>query len=347
MNKFIQLMLLLIGCVYLVSCAQEGKFPGKEETVTFTLNIGTEQSSASISRNTTTGSTVLPYEGIRTLRVLVISDHQDPKQRKILYNKKRSIDSSPNPTEAKLSASLTLENIPVGMASIYLIANEESIGTEYTDDILMSSDYIEDSKLLLLDEEWKHFPKTYNDIATYGLPMSGKREGIDIQSEMSSVDIYLERAVVKLGLTIENATSDNLTLNWVEFGEFISDRVFMYPTISLDIPSHTLYKNLRYPKEINTSLNQELPVGGKTEWQNVYIYPNFAYKDPTGIYPYTLSLGTDKKTYNPSQFAEGMNSMRRNTYIDITARITASATISIAYQYVPWEDITIDVPPFN
>ena len=159
MNKLIIITIFLIGCIYMSSCRQEDNLIENKETTTFTLNIGTQESSASISRNQSSDTNLLPYEGIRTLRVLVISDNEDPKQRKILYNVKHTIDNNESPTEAKLSAKLTLENIPVGISSIYLIANEESIGMEYTDNVLTEDKYKEDNKLLLLDEGWLHFPK--------------------------------------------------------------------------------------------------------------------------------------------------------------------------------------------
>lgn len=346
MNKLIIITIFLIGCIYMSSCRQEDNLIENKETTTFTLNIGTQESSASISRNQSSDTNLLPYEGIRTLRVLVISDNEDPKQRKILYNAKHTIDNNESPTEAKLSAKLTLENIPVGKSSIYLIANEESIGMEYTDNVLTEDKYKEDNKLLLLDEGWLHFPKTYDEISKTGLPMSGKIENVDIQSGMADQTIYLERTIVKLRLTVENATSGNLNLKWIKFGKFISDRVYMYPTLALDIPNSTLYKELRNPENEGEYLNTPLGPTNKTEIY-MYIYPNFAYKDPIGSNPYTLALETDKKLYQPSLIGNNINSMRRNTYVDITARITASTTISVDYQFVGWKSADIEVPPFN
>lgn len=331
----------------IVSCQQEEEMMSTvPETVTLTLNIGTQSSGSTSTR--ADDSNVLPYEGIRTLRALVISDAADPKDRKILYNQKHSVDESTNnPASALLSTSLTLENIPVGQASIYLIANEESIGMEYTDDVLTSDTYNEDNKLLLLDVGWKHFPKTYAEIKEHGLPMTGKSEGVDITTENQQIAVSLDRAVVKLHLTVENATSDELTLDWVKFGNFVSDRVYLFRQSQLDIPSSTLYKELRYPTDENSTLGVTLAVKAQTQWSPVYIYPNFAYKDPTGTNPYTLSIATDKKTYAPSLLSANINSMVRNTQFNILARITASATIEISYKFVPWEEKTVEVPPFN
>lgn len=344
MNKIIQSIPLLLCIAVFVACQQEESLPGgNDKMVTLTLNIGTQTTGVSTRAD---DPNVRPYEGIRTLRALVISDATDPKDRKILYNEKHVIDGNTSPISATLSTSLTLKNIPVGKASIYLIANEESIGIEYTNDILMTPAYINDSKLLLLDESWKHFPKRYEEIAKHGLPMSGKAEGIEITSDMQAISIKLERTVVKLHLTIENATSKELTLEWVKFGSFISDRVFLFRQSQLDIPESTRYMDLRYPKDEET-LDVALAASAETDWQPVYIYPNFAYKNPTGPNPYTLSLATSYKEYSPSLIGSDINSMVRNTQFNILARITASATINILYSFVPWEENEVNVPSFN
>lgn len=345
MNKIIQSIPLLLCIAVFVACQQEESLPGgNDKMVTLTLNIGTQTTGVSTRAD---DPNVRPYEGIRTLRALVISDAAAPEDRKILYNLKHVIEGNTSPESATLSTSLTLENIPVGKASIYLIANEESIGTEYTNDKLTSQEYINDSKLLLLDEDWTHFPKRYEEIAEHGLPMSGKAEGIEITSDMQAISIKLERTVVKLHLTIENATSDNLTLRWVKFGSFISDRVFLFRQSQLDIPESTIYTDLRYPKDEIETLDVVLAVGAATDWQPVYIYPNFAYKNPTGPNPYTLSLATRYKEYSPSLIGSDINSMVRNTQFNILARITASATINILYSFVPWEENEVNVPSFN
>lgn len=346
MNKIIQSIPLLLCIAVFVACQQEESLPGgNDKMVTLTLNIGTQTTGVSTRED---DPNVRPYEGIRTLRALVISDATDPKDRKILYNEKHVIDGNTSPTSATLSTSLTLKNIPVGKASIYLIANEESIGTEYTNDKLTSQEYINDSKLLLLDEGWKHFPKRYEEIAEHGLPMSGKAEGIEITSDMQAISIKLERTVVKLHLTIENATSKELTLEWVKFGSFISDRVFLFRQSQLDIPESTRYTDLRYPKKDEAeTLDVVLAASAETDWRPVYIYPNFAYKNPTGANPYTLSLATSNKVYSPSLIGSDINSMVRNTQFNILARITASATINILYSFVPWEENEVNVPSFN
>lgn len=310
------------------------------ETTTLTLHIGTQSPSASVTTKAD-DSNVLPYEGLRTVRVIITYD----SNRRIGYNVKHTVDDSQVPTNAVLNTTLTLQDVPVGNANIYVIANEESLGMEYNNATLLAN--VENNKLEVVDKDWSHFPKTYAEIAAHGLPMSAKLENQTISADMSGITIRLDRAVVKLHLTVENATGGDLTLKWVKFGKFVSDRFYMFREQNLDIPTDTQYKELQYGDD-NSPMDVTLaPNGARTSWNPVYIYPNFAYKDPTGSNPYTLTLNTGVKEYGPSSLGRNLNSLVRNTQFNILARITATATVTISYEYVPWEKVEIDVPSFD
>lgn len=336
---------ILLSMLFLYSCRKhEVMYTG--ETTTVTLNIGT-QGDMSVSTRAEDPN-VMAYEGIRTLRIIIVSPEDDPAGQRILYNEKRTVDEA-TPTEALLETSVTIENIPVGPASIYVIANEESIieGEGYTNAVLESPEYINNNKLLVLDDEWQFFPKRYDEIAEYGLPMSGRLENTTIQANVA-LSMELVRAVVKIHLTVENATRDDLTLKWVKFGKFISDRVFMFREegVSLDIPENTQYKEQQYGSD-DEPMGVTLAANAETDWNPIYILPNWAFKDQSGPNPYTLALATDRKNYEASQFAANLNAMVRNTQFNITARITASANIEITYEQVPWTEISIDIPDFD
>lgn len=325
-------------------CGQESPLDmpaSAAETTTLTLHIGTQSPSASVTTKAD-DSNVMPYEGLRTVRVIITYD----SNQRIGYNVKHLVDGSQAPTEAVLNTTLTLQDVPVGEANIYVIANEESLEMEYNNTNLLAN--VKNKKLEVVDSIWSHFPKRYVDIADHGLPMSAKLENQTISANMSDgISIKLDRAVVKLHLTVENATSGDLTLKGVKFGEFVSDRFYMFREQNLDIPAGTQYKELQYggdesPMDVTLASN-----GAKTDWNPVYIYPNFAYKDPTGSNPYTLTLSTGVKEYGPSSLGRNLNSLVRNTQFNILARITATATVTISYEYVPWEEVEIGVPSFD
>ena len=308
------------------------------ETTTLTLHVGTQSPSASVTTKAD-DSNVLPYEGLRTVRVIITYDNNA----RIGYNVKHTVDNSNAPTTAVLNAKLTLQDVPVGNANIYVIANEESLGMVYDDQTLLAN--VKNKKLEVVDDDWSQFPKRYIDIKEHGLPMS-QAITATIASDMQGLSIQLDRAVVKLHLTVENATTDELTLQWVKFGQFISDRFYMFREQNLDIPADTQYQQLQYGSDADP-MAVTLAENSQTEWNPVYIYPNYAYKNPTGSNPYTLTLKTELKEYGPSSLGQNMSFLIRNTQLNILARITASATISISYNFVPWVKEEIDVPSFD
>ena len=112
------------------------------------------------------------YEGIKTLRLIVISGTPDQEDRKILYNQK--VEGLENASSYKT----TISNLPVGQMSFYAIANEESIGMTYDDETILDNliDGPENAgrrKLLFKDESRQYFPCTGRNIVDNGLPMSG------------------------------------------------------------------------------------------------------------------------------------------------------------------------------
>ena len=146
------------------------------------------------------------YEGIKTLRLIVISGTPDQEDRKILYNQK--VEGLENASSYKT----TIPNLPVGQMSFYAIANEESIGMTYDDETILVNliDGPENAgrrKLLFKDESRQYFPCTGRNIEEKGLPMSGYiTENI---TGDQNIEIELFRSVVKLALVVENTTKSS------------------------------------------------------------------------------------------------------------------------------------------
>ena len=128
----------------------------------------------------------------------------------------------------------------------------------------------------------------------------------------------------------------------IVFLQFVQE----YPVFFPDIPAVCRYKEQQYGSD-NEPMNVTLAANAKTNWDPIYILPNWAFQNPSGSNPYTLALATDRKNYDASQFADNLNAMIRNNQFNITARITASASIEITYEQVPWTEVTIDVPDFD
>lgn len=320
-------------CLAFAACesSEDGIVPSEGETTSVTLRIGTGNSVPGITTRYVDAS---QYEGIRTLRVIVTTG--TPENRTILYNQKQTgITGGNSETET-----VTIPDVPLGEAMFYVIANEESLGKEYTDDVI-NADLADNRKVLFVDEENnRHFPKLGPQIVDDGLPMTGSKE-VTVSKDMSGVDIELERAVVKLSLTVENATTSDITLKSVKFGPFSGDRFYLFPTYQLDVPDGSKYEGLSYDNQ-----NIVIKGGGKTEKLSAYIYPTYAYVAGSEN-PYTISLSTSVRDYGKLVFAPNVNSFRRNTQVNIRARITTAVGIIVNFEVNDWDDYTVDVPSFN
>ena len=69
--------------------------------------------------------------------------------------------------------------------------------------------------------------------------------------------------------------------------------------------------------------------------------------NPMGDNPYTLALSTNVKEYEALVFAPNHNSFRRNTQVNITARITTAVGITLNFEVTNWDEYPIEVPPFE
>ena len=278
------------------------------------------------------------YEGIKTLRLIVISGTPDQVDRKILYNQK--VEGLENASSYKT----TISNLPVGQMSFYAIANEESIGMTYDDETILDNliDGPENAgrrKLLFKDESRQYFPCTGRNIVDNGLPMSGyTTENI---TGDQNIEIELYRSVVKLALVVENTTTSEVNFESVSFGEFFADRYYMFRETELDVPGDTKYIGKTYDQpSIET-----IPAGGRTDTLSLYFYPT--QPSFSGEGPFTIGIETTENDYGQVLFAPGETYFIRNTQINLLAQITTTVGIKLSFTVQPWDDYTVDVPSFN
>lgn len=335
MNRISQFLLLFSCFLSIIACRQEeGLIIEGGETTTVYLKIGGLESNDVQAITRYVDAT--PYEGLRTLRVIVT----DKKRTQIYYNQKTNVIENPKePTSSLNTVTISIPNIPVGELNFYVIANEESIGKEYDDETLMN-DEKQNNKLLFIDEADPHyFPKKGPDIKELGLPMSGMKT-ININKYNNQVSIDLRRAVTKLLLTVENATNGSITLQDVTFGSFFGDRLYVFPEYQLDVPESSIYDPLSYE-----GLDIPVPASSTIDVLSVYLYPTYAYSQ--GDNPYTISIKTGNIEYEKLVFAPNVNSFPRNTQVNIHARITTTTGITLNFVVTDWDDYTVNVPDFN
>ena len=292
------------------------------------------------------------YEGLRTVRVIVTSDNDDGT-RKVWHNEVKDVTgTAPAPVS---ECDYTVEDLPVGIPlSFYVIANEKSLGKTYSD---FEGELDSNRKILYIDEETdinnRHFPKRGPDIEDQGLPMSGC-EKEELYEGNNTVEVALDRSVVKMILTVENRSDEELTLETINLGPFFGDRFYMFREQQLDVPDTRNWSSKIYEvtPEIATleaaDFSTGTPVYDKTEDLTLYFYPtNAGVKNyNSGNNPYTIAITTSTRKYSALPFAPADHAFIRNTLVYIDAVITTSG-VQLNFRVKPWETHNVDVPDFS
>lgn len=247
--------------------------------------------------------------------------------------------------------SITISNVPVGKVNMYVIANEASLGKDYSDLEALQADIESETRKVHIHDEWRtHFPKrgSATEFPATGLPMEwmGNLTIEPPTDKPQKFEVKLVRAVAKLNITMNNALSEPITINGMSFGPFFGDCLYLFHTISLDVPDDTNYAEMSYTENI------DIPIAGNSSATlALYIYPSFAWKDAALASPYTIGFTTKAGgNYQKQAFVNNygaLNSIARNTQVNISATLRTDTHIEIAFEVVPWEENTVDVPPFN
>lgn len=331
----IALPVILLGFAFSACEDNNSEAMSTGETTTVTLRVGTVADGPTIT--TRADDAYSQYEGIRTLRIIATIDTDGGRE--IIYNEKVKIGAQNTKEET-----VTIPDMPIGeRVTFYAIANEESLGMTYTNDVIQGdlTSVGNSRKILFIDESTPHkFPKFNNEIAASGLPMTGRLEATI--AEDASLTLPMVRSVVKFLLTVENGTGADITLTNAQFGPFSGDRFYLFREVNLDVPDDTKYDEFGYSNQEGITI----PAAETSVVLAAYIYPTFAFSAGTDN-PYTLALTTKANNYGALVFAPGENSFTRNTQVNITARITTEVGIQINFRVAGWDSYTVDVPPFE
>lgn len=336
-RKFYQLVLSLLVIGLLGACSKTG-YNEEERTATVSLRLPTLQLE---SRVTGTAE----ENAIHTLRVVILSQSANSINR--LFTSDDLADGF-----------VTIDNVPVGEVQMYIIANEASLGKNYTNLSDLQKDVVTTSKgarkLLIQDSKREYFPKRGSELAAEaapnlkGIPMGWTNRELQIAPPGNSpqvIDIELERQVAKLNIVMNNTLSEAITITSILFGEFFCDRFYFYRESQLDVPDDAIYDSKTYE-----GLNIEIP-GGQSATLVCYVYPSFAWKKDEDPSPYTIGFTTENGgNYLPKTFINeygALNSILRNTQVNIYATLSKSANINIKFSVTPWDEKDVEVPPFE
>lgn len=333
------IMALLAACLLsatLAGCTREADEPVADgRTATIRLDIPMLEAATRI-----TTPTDEQESQINLLRVIILS------QGATSINQTFTADDL-------TGGSITIDNVPVGSVQMYVIANEASLGKDYSDLTKLQKDVItvnETRKVLIEDESRSWFPKRGSEIdfTATGLPMSWMDKSLTIEpptGEPQTIPVNLVRTVAKLNILMSNALTDPITIDQMSFGKFFGNCLYLFAEQDLDVPDDTEYASKDY-----TGLSIKI-AGGETARLTLYIYPSFAWTDPQDASPYTIGFHTEAgKEYIPQSFVSSygaLNSIARNTQVNIHATLSASANVQISFEVVPWAEKNVEVPPFN
>ena len=280
---------------------------------------------------------------ICTLRVILLSQAGTNKSTTInrLF-KFKDVDSD---------ARLAIENVPVGEAQLYVIANEASIGQDYSDIANLQKQVVDvngSRKVLITDTDNRYFPIRGSELLAAeekkGLPMSWMNKNLTV-SENMTIDVALERCVSKVRMQIQNDFSDSIKVTEVSFGKFFGNSFYLFREDALDVPDQT-YKEQVYDKSV------DYPIApNESEVLICYFYPSFAWTSGTEASPYTIGFKTQYGNYPKMAFldSEGdeYNSIPRNKQININVTLSGATHVNIDFEVVEWTERTITVPDFE
>lgn len=344
-----RICLLLWLAWTVASCTDTADLPAEGRTATLELRI--PQLEASATRATIAGSKL--ENAIYTLRVIILSQSAGVESINKLFTDEDLKDGN---------AVITIDQVPVGLVQLYVIANEASIGKNYTELSALQSDVrpisegsttrkvvIEDFSRTYFPKRGSVFEKESQGDNPLGLPMGWMNKSQVINEGTNTVQVDLERQVAKLNIEMFNTLESDITVKTITFGRFFSDRFYFFREENLDIPWNVVYADTTFSK-IGPADNGIGIKANATETMVCYIYPSFAWQSIDDISPYTIGFTTSNNTYDPMEFVNdygALNSIARNTQLNIHATLSKNANISISFEVVDWVVETVNVPTFN
>ena len=278
---------------------------------------------------------------IYTLRVILLSQAG--------INKSTTINKVV--TNVTSGSVLAIENVPLGAAQLYVIANEASIGQDYSDISNLQKQVVSvnnSRKVLITDDNNLYFPRRGSELLAEtdkkGLPMSWMNKNLTV-SENMEIPVVLERCVSKIRMQIQNNFSESVRVTDVSFGKFFGNSFYLFREENLDVPDQT-YKEQVYDESVDYPIDPN-----ESEVLICYLYPSFAWTSGTVASPYTIGFKTEHGEYPKMAFVnpegEQYNSIPRNKQININVTLSGATHVNIDFEVIDWTEKTITVPDFE
>lgn len=331
-----RLFVLCVIAVMMLACNKTEGLQYSGETATIRLKIPQLEAK---SRVPVAGD----EDAINNLRVIILSKNAGS------INRLFTSAELPSSTDGGM---ITIENVPVGEVQMYVIANEAGLGLDYSDLATLQKQVItapetRKRKVLFQDEHREYFPKRGSQFPPAGLPMSWMNKSLVIESPsetVQTIDVALFRAVAKLNIVMNNTTSNPITIQEVNLGSFFANSLYLFRETNLDVPQNTGYATYDF-----TGLTINVPSKG-TETMVCYVYPSSAWKSINDPCPYEIGFKINYETSGKRKFVQDgkmLNSIERNTQVNINATLSEAANFELKFSVEPWTSVTINVPPFE
>lgn len=363
-------LLLLVILLSVVSCTEQADDPidaGDGHVATVRLLIPrpdvVARTTSSVNPTDPDYETQLTAEesAIYTLRIVIYSLHANNNATTInrLYTAEE-LKTVPINTEGNWE--LTIKGVPAGPAQICVLANEASIGQDYSDILTMQEQTVDVettasdgttitvSKVLIEDPSNTYFPKRGTELLAEttrkGLPMSWMVKNYTIETDArNTLSVELERCVSKLRMEITNSFSADIRVKEISFGQFFGDRFYLFWETDLDVPDDVIYRAKMYVDNVDYPI-----ANGESLLLICYLYPSFAWNSPDIASPYTIGFRTEKGDYPLMAFlhdGDRYNSIPRNKQVNIDVTLSGASNVSVDFKVVDWMPVDIEVPSFD
>lgn len=283
---------------------------GGEETAQVTLRFNTRAGSALADEYAKEG------EGMKTLQVVLYRRQGSGYQFQHVY--KYTVGDSENGRYI-----VNLDDIQLGDYMFYVIVNGESVGMTVGEEGM--------TEAALKDYPVRSTTFPTEGLPEAGLPMAGAKRVL-VNKEDISKEIEVVRAVAKVEIELKNESGSDITVNSINFGDFIANQAYLFGETGHEVPAGDIYR------DDNMQVNRYISDGGTSTF-SFYLYPSEA---GAGKYKLGLTTNTDK-TYAPQPLKDARNgndlsAMPRNTLYRIHAIVDVDAITFRGITVDDWEE---------
>lgn len=314
-------LLTLLGLLP-ASCIKDDTAAVKETTLTLTFSTR-----ASGDQGTTGPESA--NEHMRTLRVILAQ--QDGT---IRYNTQIT-DIPEEATDQKVTFRelITVEDGTTRF-DVYAIANEEAFVT--SEQLDAQSGNISDMNLesLTLDDKVlqklnQGLESDYQNNPVYRLPQTAKAEVEVIPGQENTATIQLEFVVAKVDLTFTNQSPQDIELGNVTFSH-------------MSVAETPLFSGSSFSSGNDFNLGTVRVSGTTSENRVFYVYESQLSEGESYV------LSSDWGNNSLDLTAEGLgNTFERGTKLKVNVTLNAQEITDFELLVLPWNEINIEVPPFE